>query len=181
MGFPVQLAPFRESDLEPLTRFATEPAFSAPFEWGGYRSPAIVRRRWEEDGFLGGDPHQLVVARPDGTALGWVMWRDPQLWGRKGLVWEVGAVLAPEFRGQGAGTAGQCLLVEHLFDTTMAHRLCAYTEAENAAEQRSLEKCGFRREGVLRQAGFRGGQWRDVVAYGRLRDDEVAPSHVLGG
>jgi len=58
--------------------------------------------------------------------------------GRKGVVWEVGAVLAPEFRGQGAGTAAQRLLVQHLFDTTMAHRLCAYTEADNVAEQRSL-------------------------------------------
>jgi RimJ/RimL family protein N-acetyltransferase len=66
-------------------------------------------------------------------------------------------------------------LVEHLFDTTTVHRLCANTEADNAAEQRVLEKCGFRREGVLRQAGFRGGRWRDVVVYGRLRDDVVAP------
>jgi RimJ/RimL family protein N-acetyltransferase len=62
-----------------------------------------------------------------------------------------------------------------LFDTTTVHRLCANTEADNAAEQRALEKCGFRREGVLRQAGFRGGRWRDVVVYGRLRDDGVAP------
>jgi aminoglycoside 6'-N-acetyltransferase len=58
-----------------------------------------------------------------------------------------------------------------VFDTTSAHRLCAFTERDNVAEQRSLEKCGFRREGVLRQGGFRGGQWRDVVVYGRLRDD----------
>jgi len=36
---------------------------------------------------------------------------------------------------------------------------------------RALEKCGFRREGLLRQAGFRGGQWRNVAVYGRLRDD----------
>ena len=82
-------------------------------------------------------------------------------------------MLAPEFRGQGAGTAAQRLLVEYLFDTTLVHRLCAYTEPDNVAEQRSLEKCGFRREGVLREAGFRGGQWRDAVVYGCLRDDTV--------
>jgi hypothetical protein len=31
-------------------------------------------------------------------------------------------------------------------------------------------KCGFEREGVLRQGGWRGGAWRDVWLYGRLRE-----------
>ncbi|HEV3353229.1 MAG TPA: GNAT family protein, partial [Acidimicrobiales bacterium] len=71
----------------------------------------------------------------------------------------------------GARHGGPGLLAEHLFATTPAHRLVALTEADNVAEQRSLEKCAFRREGLLRQGGFRGGAWRDVVVYGRLRDD----------
>jgi RimJ/RimL family protein N-acetyltransferase len=81
-------------------------------------------------------------------------------------------LLAPEHRGKGAGTAAQRLLVEHLFATTPVHRLSAHTEPANVAEQRCLEKCGFRREGLLRQAGFRGGAWRDVFVYGRLRSDQ---------
>ena len=168
---PVHLRPFRESDLEVLTRFGTDPDFSAPYEWSGFRSPDEFRRRWEEDGFLGKDPHQLAVAQPDESIVGWVMWRDPNLFGREGRVWEIGVLLAPEHRGRGAGTEAQRLLAAHLFDTTTTHRICAYTEADNLAEQRSLEKCGFRREGVLREAGFRGGRWRDVVVYARLRDD----------
>ena len=167
---PVHLRPFREPDLEILTRFATDPAFSRPFQWGGFRSPEAYRRRWEKDGFLAQDPRHLVIAQPDETALGWVGWRDPRPWEGKG-VWEIGALLAPEHRGRGAGTAGQRLLVQHLFDTTPAHRICAFTASDNLTEQRSLEKCGFRREGLLRGAGFRGGQWRDVVVYGVLRTD----------
>ena len=85
--------------------------------------------------------------------------------------WVIGALLAPEHRGRGAGTAAQRLLRDLLFDTTPANRLCAYTETDNVVEQRSLEKCGFVREGVLRQAAFRGGQWRDLVSYGCLRED----------
>ena len=55
--------------------------------------------------------------------------------------------------------------------TTPAHRIWAGTEADNVAEQRSLENCGFRREGVLRGAQFRDGDWRDAVVYGVLRGD----------
>jgi RimJ/RimL family protein N-acetyltransferase len=168
---PVGLRPFAEPDLEMLNRFASDPAFSGPFEWGGFRSPREFRCRWEEDGFLGKDPHYLVVAHPEGPAIGFVMWEHPYRGVGGDGVWVIGALLAPEHRGRGAGTAAQRLLVDHLFDTTTAHRLCAFTEADNLAEQTVLEKCGFHREGVLRETGFRGGRWRDVVVYGLLRHE----------
>jgi RimJ/RimL family protein N-acetyltransferase len=41
----------------------------------------------------------------------------------------------------------------------------------NVAEQRALEKAGFTREGVNRQAQFRAGAYHDLVLYARLRSD----------
>lgn len=96
----VRLRPFEEADLAVLVRYATDPAFSSPFEWDGYRSPAAVRRRWEDDGLLGKDPHQLVVANADGTVLGWVMWLDPNLFGRQGWAWETGSCWPPSTEGE---------------------------------------------------------------------------------
>lgn len=172
----VRLRPFRQDDLGLLARDAIDPAFSMPFEWTGYRSPGAYRRRWEEDAFLDKDPRRLVIVEHDDVGLGWVAWQDANMFGREGWAWVLGVILAPEHRGRGVGTAAQRLLAEHLFDTTVVHRLCANTEADNIAEQRALEKCGFRREGVLRRAGFRGGQWRDGVIYALLRDELHAPS-----
>src|SRR5439155_24019440 len=107
-----------------------------------------------------------------GAAVGWVMWRDAMLGGEEGVGgWVTGILLAPEHRGRGIGTAAQRLLADHLFATTTAHRLSAYTEADNRPEQRSPEKAGCWREGVLRGAAFRGGEWRDLVAYSRVRGD----------
>ena len=119
----------------------------------------------------GRNPRCLVVSLADETPAGWVLWRDLGMFGRKGWAWEIGILLAPEYRGRGVGTTAQMLLTEYLFDTTVVHRLCAITELDNQAEQRSLEKVGFRREGVLKQAAFRGGAWRDCVIYACLRDD----------
>jgi [ribosomal protein S5]-alanine N-acetyltransferase len=42
---------------------------------------------------------------------------------------------------------------------------------ENIAEQKALEKAGFRQEGLLRSAEFRAGQWRDGWIYSRLRGE----------
>jgi RimJ/RimL family protein N-acetyltransferase len=67
------------------------------------------------------------------------------------------------------GTTAQRLIVQYLFDITPAHRLEAYTEVENIAEQRALEKAGFEREGILRGILFRAGKWRDSIVYALLR------------
>ncbi|MFB9895158.1 GNAT family N-acetyltransferase [Planobispora takensis] len=45
------------------------------------------------------------------------------------------------------------------------------------AEQRALKKAGFTREGVLRGAGFRAGEWHDGVLYSFLRSDLPDPQH----
>ncbi len=83
----------------------------------------------------------------------------------------VGISLFREHRGQGYGTAAQAALADYLLQTTRMERLEAATDVENIAEQRSLEKAGFHREGILRHAQFRAGAWRDIVLFSRLRHD----------
>jgi RimJ/RimL family protein N-acetyltransferase len=167
---PVRLRPFTESDLDLFDRFATDPEFSEPFEWTGFTSPLQYRRRWHEDGLLGSSPYCLAVAAVEDDALvGWVDWRETERPGHG--AWEIGALIAPEMRGRGAGAASQRLLVEYLFSTTTAYRIWAGTEVDNVAEQRALERCGFRQEGRLRGTHFRDGRWRDSFIYGIVRDD----------
>jgi RimJ/RimL family protein N-acetyltransferase len=59
----------------------------------------------------------------------------------------------------------------YLFAYIQATRVEADTEITNMAEQRSLEKAGFTREGVLRSYAFRDGKWRDAVIYSALREE----------
>ena len=80
----------------------------------------------------------------------------------------MGIALAPEWRGQGWGSVAQRLLADHLLLT--AHRVEACTDIDNVAEQRSLEKAGFIREGVLRGAQMRAdGRHHDLVMYAKVR------------
>jgi aminoglycoside 6'-N-acetyltransferase len=60
-------------------------------------------------------------------------------------------------------------LTDYLFDHTRAERIQAWTDCDNLAEQRALEKAGFVREGVLRSAQWRSGQWHDEVIFSMLR------------
>jgi ribosomal-protein-alanine N-acetyltransferase len=168
---PVRLRPIEEADLDPLRRFDIDPSSKGPYLLSVFRSPQIRRRRWEEDGWLGDDSAQLAVALPDGTLAGIVSWRSIQTGGPEGGCLDIGALLFPEYRGRGLGTTAQRLLIEYLFATTLANRLQAITDVENLAEQKALERAGFRREGVMHGLAFIGGRWRDGVLYARLRDD----------
>jgi ribosomal-protein-alanine N-acetyltransferase len=168
---PARLRPIEEADLDLLRRLDTDPAASQPFEWTGFRDPGARRRRWEQDGWIGRDSTQLAVALPDGALAGIVSWRAIKTGGPEGGCLEIGALLFPEHRGRGVGTAAQRLLVEYLFATTLVNRLQAVTDLENLAEQRVLERIGFRREGVLRGLAFIGGRWRDGALYAQLRGE----------
>ena len=166
---PVRLRPVEEAELAHLVRLLWDPDAPGEYQWFGYRIGAAreIERRWHNDGLIGDDSSFLAVEE-DGTCAGWVTWRRIGTSGN----FEVGIALFAEYRGHGVGTAAQRQLVDYLFSTTTAHRLQAGTEPDNLAEQRALERVGFRREGVHRGLYFRGGRWRDSVMYGLLRDDE---------
>jgi aminoglycoside 6'-N-acetyltransferase len=79
-------------------------------------------------------------------------------------------------RGQGYAQEGVRLLVEYLFAGYPVERVAAFTDEDNKPAQRVMESVGFRREGVLRRAMFRDGQWRGVAIYSILRHEFGAKS-----
>jgi RimJ/RimL family protein N-acetyltransferase len=116
---------------------------------------------------------ELIIERMvDGRPIGTVSWHLERYGpNEESGAWNVGIALIPEARGHGHGTEAQRLVADFLFATTPLHRVEASTDAENLAEQRSLEKAGYLREAVLRRAQYRAGAWHDLVNYARLRDD----------
>lgn len=164
------MRPIEEPDLEHMRRFAVDPEAEGEFEWVGFGDPETYRVRWEKDRWIGAEGTWLAVEH-DSAFAGIVSFRDKTEGAAKGLVYEIGAALLPEHRGQGVGGEAHRQLVAYLFHNTAAHRVQAFTETENTPEQRTLEKTGFQREGVLREHFFRGGEWRSSVVYGLLREE----------
>jgi ribosomal-protein-alanine N-acetyltransferase len=167
----VRLRPFTEQDLDYLDRWGADPEAVGVFEWPGHLDPRRRRRRFEKDGYISPEHTALAVALPDGTAIGVISYWPKHHGGPAGGCYETGIALLPEHRGRGHGTTAQRLLVDYLFGYTTANRVEALTDEENVAEQRSLERAGFRREGVLRGAYFHRARWRDLVVYAVLRGD----------
>lgn len=160
----LRLRPPGDEDEPVLARLWSQ-AVAGEFNWFG--DPAE-----EQLGRTHPAVERLMVTLEDGTPVGDVSWfAVPYGPNRRSMAWRIGITLLPEHRGRGHGAAAQRLLAEYLFAKTGANRVEADTDVTNVAEQRALERAGFRREGVLRGAQYRQGHWHDLVLYATVRAD----------
>ena len=166
----IRLRPVAEEDLAMFRRFLTEPGLIG-LDWTGFRDAQEPARRFATDGYLGERSSRLMVeVVREGVAAGFLSWASRDFGGPT-KHWEIGIALLPEWRGKGIGWRAQAMLTDYLFTHTPMQRVQAGTHPENIAEQRSLEKAGFRLEGVVRACEFRDGRWCDGYLYSRTRDD----------
>jgi RimJ/RimL family protein N-acetyltransferase len=73
--------------------------------------------------------------------------------------------------GQGIGTEMMAVLLDYAFADLGLQRVYAYALASNLRSIRAKEKCGFQREGVLREAYYGQGCFQDIVLVGITRGD----------
>lgn len=81
---------------------------------------------------------------------------------------QIGAEAA---RGRGIGEAATQQTLEHAFDDLNLRRVSLTVLVSNARAIALYEKVGFRAEGLLRQAAFKGGRYLDIVPMAILADD----------
>ena len=76
-----------------------------------------------------------------------------------------------EYWGRGYGTDAVRTMLRFAFDEQNLHRVSLSVYAENQRALRCYEKCGFKVEGVEREARFQGGEYRDNTWMGILRQE----------
>lgn len=85
--------------------------------------------------------------------------------------YEMGYWMRSDVCGQGLMTEAAKEVVRFAFDDLDVHRIELYAGTENKPSIRVAEKLGFKREGVLREAGRGGGGFYDSYVYGLLKTD----------
>lgn len=165
-GESVTLRTIEEADLEFLQRQVNDPEIRRAIG-----RPDPVNSEQEREFFeevVSGDGTTDLLVTVDGDRVGIV-----SLAFDDGVVTsaELGYWLAPEYHRQGYGSEAAELLVEHGFEQRACHRIEARVFGFNEASQGLLERLGFTREGVSREAHFVDGAYRDVYWYGLLAEE----------
>ncbi|MDB5079378.1 MAG: acetyltransferase, family [Chloroflexi bacterium] len=171
-GQKINLRPFTQDDLSVFQDLANDHEYNSQFNDFGLRTNVYYQKSYPVEGFLSSRQGMLVIATPDGEILGDMSYHQmPYGPNEASQVYEIGLTLKPGQRGKGYGVEAQALLAAYLFANYNIVRVQASTDIENLPEQRALEKAGFTREGVIRQAQWRNGAYHDLVLYSKLRGE----------
>jgi len=80
---------------------------------------------------------------------------------------------AEQDRGKGFGSAAIALALDYAWNSLNLRRVSLTVFAGNDRAVAAYTRAGFREEGLMRQAGFSGGQWHDVVMMAALNPAEA--------
>lgn len=172
VGDSIDLRPVAEANLDRLEAWHAESGFAGPFNTFDLVKPGAMRAGFARDGLLTDDRGTMLIVTKAGEFAGDIGYRSVSFGANRGNnAYELGITVAAARRGRGYGTEAQRLLAAYLFATYPIARVQASTDRENIGEQRALERAGFTREGILRQAQFRAGAWHDLIIYSKLRGE----------
>ncbi len=83
----------------------------------------------------------------------------------------VGISIGEQWQGKGLGTDAMKTLIDFIFNYIAINKIKLQVFSFNTAAIRSYEKCGFSKEGILRNEIFRFGKFYDLLLFGLLRKE----------
>ena len=86
---------------------------------------------------------------------------------------QVAIRLSKEKQNIGYGTEALSAMTRFCFDNTELQRIWTQVDVRNTASSRMLEKCGYTREGLIRQ-GKMVNSWCDYYIYAILASDLIS-------
>jgi RimJ/RimL family protein N-acetyltransferase len=130
------------------------------------------------DGFLDAFLARYEEGTREGTRAAFAIVEDGEFLGfvaavsidREAQTAELGYVVGPAARARGVATEGLRRLTEWAFGEGML-RLELLISVDNAASKKVAERCGYVREGVLRNAYVKPGRREDTEIWSRLATD----------
>ena len=168
-GELVDLRLFRESDLDEFVALWQDVSARGPYYPLGL-TPGVVRRReFLESGYWQNNMGRMAIVDKEDVLQGQILAFKPSTY--LDMLEIAYIIWRPENRGKGYMPEAVRLFTDYLFNLHKINRIQLAVMAGNKASSRVAGKCGFKSEGVLRQALFQKGQFIDVELFSLLRDE----------
>jgi RimJ/RimL family protein N-acetyltransferase len=166
----VSLAPLGPEHLRPLAALGNDPGVRrytrVPEPFG--EAEAEWWLGLYEQGWLDGSRAGFAIVDHTGSFLGMIAFVSLRLDQREA---EAGYIVAPVARGRGVATRALELLTRWGFQELGLARIELRVEVDNHASLRVAERCGYGREGVLRNVHVKRNRRGDMAIYARLETD----------
>jgi RimJ/RimL family protein N-acetyltransferase len=92
---------------------------------------------------------------------------------------EAAVLIAPPYQRKGYGTQAITLVLNYLFDFSMAHNVSSGINAWNTPAEAFVRHLGFKQVGTRRDSAYLAGQFYDVHVFDILRPEWKEVSHAV--
>ena len=150
------------SDAEDMFSYSSSAELTRYLLWDPHPDALYTEHyvRYLQERYAAGDYYDFaVVPRNHDRMIGTVGFTSFDIPNRSA---EVGYVISPEWQGRGFASEALMRLLSYGFCELGLERISAVCMKGNLASLRVMEKCGLKREGLLRSAVFAKGEMRDV-------------------
>lgn len=129
-------------------------------------------KKWYEANSASNDTYTFAIERLEdnkyigGCGVNEIDWKNSKV--------VVGIAIGDrEFWNKGYGSDAMQILIEFIFEQMNINKIKLNVYSFNQRAIRCYEKCGFKREGVLREELYRDGRYYDEIAMGLLKRDWI--------
>ena len=169
-GKNVNLRIMEKEDLPLFAEWVNKPEFFGEYNPLRQTSKMEIEKDFDKSTL---EQTGFIIEKKDGSKIGFIC--HFILVHPAGKLLEIGYSLVPSERGKGYCTEAVRIMVDYLFLSRNLMRIQACTDTRNLASQKVLEKVGFKREGIMRNAFFWRGKWTEDCLYSIVREEWKEP------
>ncbi len=169
-GEKILLRAVEESDNAMLLSLINDPDTEMMLGGSSWPVSEAEQLKWFEHQERSRDVLRCIVAlKEDGKAIGTIILSDID---QKNATGHIHIKMSKDGgRGKGYGTDAVNTIIQYAFEELRLNCIYANILSYNEASIKLFERCGFKRDGVLRQRVFKKGCFVDMLAYSRLITD----------
>lgn len=171
-GDKIVLRAIEEADNQMLLTLINDPDTEMMLGGSSWPVSEAEQLRWYEKQEQRRDVLRCIIAlKEEGTAIGTLILSDIDT--KNGTAQIHIKMVKDSGRGKGYGTDAVKTIVRYAFHELRLNCIYAQILSYNAVSVRLFEKCGFKRDGILRARVYKGGNFVDVFEYSILQSDSV--------
>ena len=169
-GDKVLLRAVEEADNSLLLSLINDPDTEMMLGGSSWPISEAEQLKWFEHQERSRDVLRCIVAlQDDGKAIGTIILSDID---QKNATGHIHIKMSKNGgRGKGYGTDAVNTMVRYAFDELRLNCIYANILSYNEVSIRLFERCGFKRDGILRHRVYKKGKFVDLIAYSRLLAD----------
>lgn len=176
-GKSVNLRIIKQQDLEEILSLKSDISERGEYWHSSLQSDQGFRKRYNETGFWNEEFGTMLITDKNEKNVGEITYFKG-LWYMPG--YEIGyQIYRHEDRGKGYTTETLRLFTAYIFEAKSINRLEIEVSVGNIGSRKIAEKCGFKYEGLKRQAVFSRGKYEDIELLSLLREECPSLREVL--